>query len=441
MRHLSTFFGSAKSSWLRWIFMSSLVFSPLFLLTVKGWMTRIIVVCALLGVAVWVQAKKSPETLHPSCPLLRQIAWALSLPLLSVMSSQLIGLSHGTPLMASSFDSPAHLLLGALILMAMPYTHARVVHGLSLIFPLALGLASVAIWLNPGRTWGIDRVYTTALDPLAFGSLALTFGLLSLVSMPLHVSIALRLYLGLGGCLGVALSIASGSRTGWLAVPLVTLVWLYAQRQRFSWRIKSLIFASLVAILGLTYQNNAIVQQRVNLAIEEVVTYNWQVQQPYPISSVGDRISFIRMAFVLMSQKPLSGWGEDGSWKGMMNHPDLSFASAPAKAMALYAGFHNEITGKMVQSGVWGLVSSVLMFGLPAVVFYRSLHAPSVTQRRVALLGAVFLSCQFVSSLSMELTNLRYAASFYALMTAIFCGQLAYYVNQNRFNTTQDITR
>lgn len=441
MRHLSTFFGSAKSSWLRWIFMASLVISPLFLLTVQGWMTRIIVVCALLGVAVWVQAKKKPETLHPPCPLLRQIAWALSLPLLSVMSSQLIGLSHGTPVMASSFDSPAHLLLGALILMAMPYTHARVVHGLSLIFPLALGLASVAVWLNPGSTWGIDRVYTTALDPLAFGSLALTFGLMSLVSMPLHVSIALRLYLGLGGCLGVALSIASGSRTGWLAVPLVTLVWLYAQRQRFSWRIKSLIFASLVAILGLTYQNNAIVQQRVNLAIEEVVTYSWQGQQPNPETSVGDRISFIRIAVFLMSQKPLSGWGEDGSWKQVMNHPDLSFAHVQTKAMALKAGFHNEITGKMVQSGVWGLVSSVLMFGLPAVVFYRSLHAPSVTQRRVALLGAVFLSCQFVSSLSMELTNLRYAASFYALMIAIFCGQLAYYVNQNRFNTTQDITR
>jgi hypothetical protein len=52
-------------------------------------------------------------------------------------------------------------------------------------------------------------------------------------------------------------------------------------------------------------------------------------------------------------------------------------------------------------------------------------------QRNVALLALAFLTCQFVSSLSMELLNLRYAASFYGLMLAIFCGQLLFYASQN----------
>jgi O-antigen ligase len=423
--------------------MASLVISPLFLLTVQGWMTRIIVVCALLGVAVCAQAKKQPKVLHPTCPISHQAAWALVLPLLSVMASQLLGLGHGTPLMASSFDSPAHLLLGVLVLMAMPYTHARLLESLTLTFPLALFLALVAILIQPGETWGLSRVYSTALDPLAFGSLALTFGLMSLVSITQHrhQTPVLILYKMVGFGLGVYLSIISGSRTGWLAAPLVAFIWAYAERNRLTWRIKCLVISGVLLTLGLAYQTNDIIQKRVDLATQEIVEYEWGSKKPNPVSSVGDRISFIRIAVFLMSKKPLSGWGEDGSWKQVMNHPDLSFAHVQTKAMALKAGFHNEITAKMVQSGVWGLVSSVLMFGVPAFIFYHALHSNKAEQRHVALLGAVFLSCQFVSSLSMELTNLRYAASFYGLMIAIFCGQLAYYVNQDRFNTTQDITR
>ena len=163
MKNLGTFLDSAKSSWLRWTFMVSLVISPLFLLTVQGWMTRIIVVCALLGVAVWVQTKKHRKVLRSPCPILHQSICALSLPLLSVMCSQLIGLSHGTPFMISSFDSPAHLLLGVLVLIAMPYTHGRILEYVTFIFPLALLLALMDILIQPGETWGLSRVYSRAL--------------------------------------------------------------------------------------------------------------------------------------------------------------------------------------------------------------------------------------------------------------------------------------
>ena len=80
-----------------------------------------------------------------------------------------------------------------------------------------------------------------------------------------------------------------------------------------------------------------------DIAVKETVEYQWGGQNAR--GSIGYRISFFRMAFFLIAQKPLSGWGEDGSWKQLMNHPDISFADQGTKDMALHAGFHNEITG------------------------------------------------------------------------------------------------
>jgi O-antigen ligase len=98
---------------------------------------------------------------------------------------------------------------------------------------------------------------------------------------------------------------------------------------------------------------------------------------------------------------------------------------------ALTAGFHNEITANMVRSGIWGLISSVALFLMPALFFIRNMRNKQAMQRDVAFMALAFLTCQFVSSLSMELLNLRYAASFYGLMIAIFCGQILFYSVNN----------
>ena len=133
------------------------------------------------------------------------------------------------------------------------------------------------------------------------------------------------------------------------------------------------------------------------------------------------------MAVFLLAQKPLSGWG-DGNFESVINDPALNFSTFETKKVALEAGFHNDITANMVRSGIWGLIATVALFLIPALFFIRSMRSKYKKQRDVAFLALAFLVCQFVSSLSMEIFNLRYSASFYGLMLAVFCGQILFYM-------------
>jgi O-antigen ligase len=411
------------------LFVFSLVISPLFLLTVKGWMTRIVVVSCLLAIYLVYKCysksnKPSLNTKYP--PHLGLLSAMFVLPFLAIFLAQ----SFRGQYSWAYYDSPAHILICVFVMLAMVKAGPRVVELMSYTFPIANLLALANILINPNLFWGPARLSTQALDPLAFGSLSLTFGILSLISIKLHRSKSklLVLYKLAGFCAGIYLSIISGSRTGWLALPIVGFLWLHLEHVKFTLPAKTIAVASLITIIISSYFLSENVHQRTNMAVREVTDYHWN--EPNTDTSVGDRISFARIAIFLLEKKPLSGWG-DGNFASVINDPALNFAAAETKSAAVKSGLHNEISANMVRSGIWGLISSVALFLIPALYFLNNARSKPEHQRNVALLGLAFLTCQFVSSLSMELLNLRYAASFYGLMLSIFCGQLLFYASQN----------
>jgi O-antigen ligase len=171
------------------------------------------------------------------------------------------------------------------------------------------------------------------------------------------------------------------------------------------------------------------VHQRVIETTRDLSSYQWNTSKPDDYNSVGARIAFIRIAVYLFEKKPLSGWG-DGNFGTVINDPGLDFSLLETKKIALEAGFHNDITANMVRSGIWGLIATVALFLVPAIFFIRNLRSEYKKQRDIAFIALAFLTCQFTSSLSMEIFNLRYSASFYGLMIAAFCGQIIFYMSQ-----------
>lgn len=420
-------------------FVLSIVISPLFLLTLAGWMTRISVVCALLGVYVLYKYNRDRNNIaltidHKINTDIKILCTTLSLPLLGTFLAQ----SFSGQYAWAYYDSPAHVLINALVLIAILRTHGRVIEFMSYTLPIANFLALINIVSHPNLHWGASRLSTQAVDPLAFGSLSLTLGLLSLISIKLHSEHSkwLTLYKLLGFAIGIYLSILSGSRTGWLALPIVALFWIYIQRKQYKFTTKLISAFAIIFIVISGYLFSPTVHQRVSMAADEVMSYKWDA--PNADTSIGARISFARMAVFLLEKKPLSGWG-DGSFESVMNDPALDFAVMSTKMTGLTAGFHNEITANMVRSGIWGLISSVAIFLVPALFFMRHLSSHLPKQRNVAFMALAFLSCQFVSSMSMELLNLRYAASFYGLMIAIFCGQILFYSAHDKINSNSKI--
>jgi O-antigen ligase len=421
------------------LFAISMAISPLFLLTVAGWMTRILAVCALFAIYVLYknrnQDKQNGLAVNSKTRRdIRLLCISLALPLLGTFLAQ----SFRGQYTWAYYDSPTHILICTLILLAIlknnTKTCGHIVEFMSYTLPIAALLALANILNHPNLHWAANRLSTQAVDPLAFGSLSLTLGLLSLISIKLHnkPSKLLILYKVLGFCVGIYLSIVSGSRTGWLALPIVGLIWIYFEHVKFTSATKMFAILGVLTIVSSSYFLSANVHQRIDASIQETLSYQWNAPKssPNPDTSVGARISFARMAVFLLLQKPLSGWG-DGSFESVINDPALDFAVMSTKMTALTAGFHNEITANMVRSGIWGLISSVALFLMPALFFIRNMRNKQAMQRDVAFMALAFLTCQFVSSLSMELLNLRYAASFYGLMIAIFCGQILFYSVNN----------
>jgi O-antigen ligase len=218
--------------------------------------------------------------------------------------------------------------------------------------------------------------------------------------------------------LGSYLSLVSGSRTGWAAIPLVLLLWIYIKLSGKHLLIALILV--LVFIKALFFI--PIVQQRIDIAISEILSYQWQNLNPD--TSVGMRISFIRIGLFLFSQNLFSGWGDLG-FKEMLKYPELfQFASVYAKETLSIAGFHNEIIANMVRSGIWGFISSTSIFLVPALFFIKGLYSTSIMIRHCALIAMSYLICVFITSITTEVFSSKLTVSFYAIIMVNLIGSL-----------------
>jgi O-antigen ligase len=313
------------------------------------------------------------------------------------------------------YDSPARFLLSIPILLVLFHQRCDMLKFLVYTIPAATFITFTVVMLNPNDVWQPQaniRASRHFVDPLTFGSLNLTLGLCCLLSIDLYGRDAwgVRLYKSAGFIIGVYLSVLSGSRTGWLALPLVLFLWLNFRMTRY--RVPAIIIVLLLT--GGSYYFSTTLQQRLDLAEQQILSYHWDA--PNPQTSVGDRVSFLRMAVFLFTQHPWSGFGDQG-FVGFINHPELNrYAIQKTQEFALRSGFHNEIATNMVRSGVWGLLSSSALFLMPAVFFIRSLFEASPQSKKIALLALGYLVCTFISGMTTEVFNLKFTASFHALM-------------------------
>jgi O-antigen ligase len=230
-------------------------------------------------------------------------------------------------------------------------------------------------------------------------------------------SLISNLVLLIGFVLGLYLSVKSGSRTGWLAVPIV-FIFLFVMNAPFKNKFASICIALLIGTTGTftIYKTSSTVNQRVNLAIHEVSSY--QLNQLNPDNSVGMRISFYRMGLYFFSERPFSGWG-DKSFKEKLNDPQISFFSSNfTREFAFNAGFHNEFITNMVRSGILGLLSSLLLIATPLIILWKLL----TFNRQLAIAGVTYVICELISGLSTEVFNLKFTAALYAFNISVFLG-------------------
>jgi O-antigen ligase len=400
---------------------------PLGLFTVKGWASGILFACAALSLIKLIaesmqSGQKQPVNHEKFWQAL--IFLTLVLPLISVIVSS--GL-RGEWIWAD-FDAQSRFFMGALIFYAVFRNGLNPFYYLQYSIPIGLILTIAGAGFLPGYYGEINlfdgsRLAIYFVDPLTLGYLSLTLGILSFFSIHLFSKdrwyvVALKL---IGTVLGFYISLKTQSRTGWLAIPLIIflILWLHGPKNK----IKSSAIALTVSValtIGV-YQASPTVQNRVGAAVADLKDY--QFNKVNAESSLGERISFARMALYYFKLNPISGWGHKG-YQVHMNDPELlAFATFNTRnAPGSGALFHSEIATNSVAFGILGLIYTLLLFFAPLALFIQSWRLG--TNPRLCAFGIAYVLCILVSSFTTEIFALKFAASFHAVFIAAICAQV-----------------
>jgi O-antigen ligase len=168
-------------------------------------------------------------------------------------------------------------------------------------------------------------------------------------------------------------------------------------------------------------------------AYQELVDYKWDEMNPD--QSVTMRISFYRMAFFYFIQNPIQGWGDLG-WQSLMNHPDLTKFASSYTRESTAQGFHNEIITNTIRSGIWGLIASMLFYGVPIKRAIRGLVQVDQKLKIVSFNLLIFILHLFFAGLTTEVTNLVFLCSFIGISLSVMMaeqGKIESIKNKNQF--------
>lgn len=396
--------------------------APVLALTVPGWSSAVLFVAAALSIALLAFA--GLPAVHADA---RTPAQWLCIAMAAPFAAAVLAAALRGDIYLAQFDAPLRLVLAIPVFLVMLRTRADAARLLRWAIPLSLVIVALhRLFTGQPERWPDDRVTVGFVDPLVFGYISLTFALMMFMAVsrrdedpgkPRDVVVA-----GAAIALGFTLSVLSGSRSGWIAIPIVVAVWLHlnvrATRRLGHAGIPLAVVLAAVVLGATAYFAVPKLHQRINEAIDDVSTYSFSGTAP--VSPVGLRITYLRIAGDLIAQHPLAGMGDTSH----MKPPPASrfpYANQFAVDFAFHSAFHNQVVSDTVRRGIAGGVAAALMLLVPIFIHAHSLRAGTAAARRNAAMGIAWGACLFVASFSTEVVDLKYTASLYALMTAALC--------------------
>jgi O-antigen ligase len=397
--------------------------APLFAMTVHGWANGALFLACVLSIVLLVWGDLPPAPAHTRATV-RLVVIALAAPLATtIFSAVLRGDSD-----SGQFDAPMRATLAIPIFLVTLRCRLDVSRGLRWILPATVVLlAAHRAWFGQPQRWPADRVTTAFADPLVFGYLSLAFAMMCLMcvsfrdgerSTRTYDVVAL-----IGIAFGMVLSVMSESRSGWVAIPVVVAVWLYFNVQPVRRAgPAALPLAALLASVVIGASAYALVpkvHERLNEAVSDVTSYSFSGQAP--VSPVGLRITYLRIASDIIAQHPVQGIG-DTSHKRPPPVSQFPYANQYALDFAYASAFHNQVVSDAVRHGVLGGLAAALLLLVPLGVYVHGLRHGDAGARHNAALGIAYGALIFAASFSTEVVDLKYTASLYALLTAVLCG-------------------
>lgn len=254
------------------------------------------------------------------------------------------------------------------------------------------------------------------VNAILFGNLALLTGLLCLAGLgwawQQRYRRAWLVALLLGAAGGLLASALSGTRGGWLALPLATLVFYRAYLRGWPARRRWLTIAGVALVLTSLYlMPQSGVQQRVGVAVGEATDY----LAGEPNGSVGTRLEMYSGAVILIARSPWGGVGHAGYGKAM---GELVAENRVAPGASRHWHAHSDLLDAWVRRGLPAVFAVLALYLLPLWVFTPRLAAHDPAARSLAVAG-VLLPVTFIDF------GLSYAFFAYPVGILVYGGWLA----------------
>jgi O-antigen ligase len=279
----------------------------------------------------------------------------------------------------------------------------------------ALAGLPVVAWQRFGLH--IDRPGGT-MNAITFGDLALLLSLLSLsAAIDLRQSPRQALLAGMGALAGLAASVLTGTRGGWLALLPAALLLLRHARALDSRRVRGLLAAVIALLAGSWFVPALGVQARFVQGVDDVRSF---YEGGSVWTNVGTRLELWKGAAMLIAEHPLFGMDfvacrarlADFARQGSLNPMVLTLPH-----------LHNDALQELATGGVLGFVIWAGILAAPALFFLRRLGAGMRTPQFAPALAGALLVFSYASFGLTEVIFWSVAGSlFYALMVFALVG-------------------
>jgi O-antigen ligase len=280
---------------------------------------------------------------------------------------------------------------------------------------LIAGAVAGAVFIVYQR-WGIgvDRP-GGLINSITFGDIMLCMGLMCLAAT-LDFAGRSAIWPSLGALAGLAGSIATGTRGGWIAIGFSILLFgRYAHVLRGRWR-KALALLALALVVSTYFIPQTGARERIDEGFSDVHHY-FNGGETY--TSVGIRFELWRSAVQLIQRHPLLG----ASIPTVRAEMEQLVKERRVHPYVLeFEHFHNDMLQALVFGGVVGLLAWGATLLVPFMFFRRQMRKGGGGRNAPALAGMLLVLCYFSFGLTEVIFWSMRSNMFYAMMLFLLAG-------------------
>ncbi|MBL0614312.1 O-antigen ligase family protein [Aeromonas veronii] len=308
------------------------------------------------------------------------------------------------------FDRPSRVIMATMIL---PLLVKNPVRPIVIVLGVAVGAFMAGIVAVYEKLYlGMSRAFEDMM-PIQGGDISMTLGLLCLCSyfwFKKNGCIYLAILMLVSFAMGILGSFLSGSRGGWLLLPIILGNIVFSFKDSFLKIDKIVAFIFMFGLIGVVCTPQTDVLTRINAARSDIVQF---VTGENKNTSLGIRFQLWYSALDSYVQRPLWGWGNNGIRQAQNEQLESGKISQFIYEFDSHA--HNQFLDEMSKRGTIGLVAVLLFFCYPILLYKRLTTSNLITP---IMLG-VSAFCVIDYSFSQAFLNHNSGIVFFSVLTAI----------------------